>query len=112
MTGRRDGRRSTLITILKTGSASTLDIVRKVKQTLPRILSTLPQDLNVKFLFDQSLFVRAAIASVGREAVMAALLTGLVILRVLGGGRTPWIVCISIPLCILASLVVLYLANQ
>ncbi len=109
---RQDGRRSTLITILKTGSASTLDIVRKVKQTLPRILSTLPQDLNVKFLFDQSLFVRAAIDSVVREAVMAALLTGLVILLFLGSWRSTLIVCISIPLSILASLIVLYLFNQ
>ena len=109
---RQDGRRSTLITILKSGGASTLDIVRKVKETLPRILSTLPPDLNVKFLFDQSLFVRAAINSVVREAVMAALLTGLAILLFLGSWRSTLIVCISIPLSILAALVVLYLTNQ
>jgi multidrug efflux pump subunit AcrB len=109
---RQDGRRSTLITVLKSGGASTLDIVRKVKETLPRILSTLPPDLNVKFLFDQSLFVRAAIDSVVREAVMAALLTGLVILLFLGSWRSTLIVCISIPLSILTSLVVLYLCNQ
>jgi CzcA family heavy metal efflux pump len=109
---RQDGRRSTLITILKSGGASTLDIVRKVKETLPRILSTLPPDLNVKFLFDQSLFVRAAINSVVREAVMAAVLTGLAILLFLGSWRSTLIVCISIPLSILAALVVLYLTNQ
>ena len=109
---RQDGRRSTLITVLKTGGASTLEIVRKVKETLPRILSTLPPDLNVKFLFDQSLFVRAAINSVVREAVMAALLTGLVILLFLGSWRSTLIVCISIPLSILSSLIVLYLFNQ
>ncbi|HEV2689827.1 MAG TPA: efflux RND transporter permease subunit [Bryobacteraceae bacterium] len=109
---RQDGRRSTLITVLKSGGASTLDIVRKVKEVLPRIMSTLPPDLNVKFLFDQSLFVRAAIDSVVREAVMAALLTGLVILLFLGSWRSTLIVCISIPLSILTALVVLYLCNQ
>jgi multidrug efflux pump subunit AcrB len=109
---RQDGRRSTLLTVLKTGGASTLDIVRKVKEAMPRILSTLPKGLDVKFLFDQSLFVRAAIDSVVREAIVAALLTGLMILLFLGSWRSTVIVCISIPLSILTSLVVLYLCNQ
>jgi multidrug efflux pump subunit AcrB len=109
---RQDGRRSTLITVLKSGGASTLDIVAKVKKTLPRILATLPEGLNVKFMFDQSLFVRAAIDSVVREGVVAAVLTGIMILLFLGSWRSTLIVCISIPLSILTSLIVLYLCNQ
>ena len=109
---RQDGRRSTLLTVLKNGGASTLDIVSRVKSTLPRILSTLPPGLNVKFLFDQSLFVRAAIDSVVREAIIAALLTALMILLFLGSWRSTVIVCMSIPLSILTSLIVLYFFDQ
>ncbi len=109
---RQDGRRSTLMTVLKNGSASTLDIVAKVKATLPRIMATLPPSLNVRFLFDQSLFVRAAVDSVVHEAVVAALLTALMILLFLGSWRSTLIVCLSIPLSILTSLVVLYFFNQ
>ncbi len=109
---RQDGRRSTLITVLKSGGASTLDIVAKVKKALPRILATLPEGLNVKFMFDQSVFVRAAIDSVVREGVVAAVLTGIMILLFLGSWRSTLIVCISIPLSILTSLIVLYLCNQ
>src|SRR5216684_6527515 len=109
---RQDGRRSALITVLKSGGASTLDIVAKVKKALPRILATLPEGLNVKFMFDQSVFVRAAIDSVVREAVVAAVLTGIMILLFLGSWRSTLIVCISIPLSILTSLIVLYLCNQ
>src|SRR5262249_11881604 len=96
----------------KNGGASTLDIVKKVKQALPRVLSTLPSALNVKLLFDQSIFVRAAIEGVLREATIAALLTGLMILLFLGSWRSTIIVCISIPLSILASLAVLNLLNE
>jgi len=109
---RQDGRRSALITVLKSGGASTLDIVAKVKKALPRILATLPEGLNVKFMFDQSVFVRAAIDSVVREGVVAAVLTGIMILLFLGSWRSTLIVCISIPLSILTSLIVLYLCNQ
>src|SRR5258706_8854038 len=109
---RQDGRRSALITVLKSGGASTLDIVAKVKKALPRILATLPEGLNVKFMFDQSVFVRAAIDSVLREGVVAAVLTGIMILLFLGSWRSTMIVCISIPLSILTSLIVLYLCNQ
>src|SRR5258706_6482190 len=69
---RQDGRRSALITVLKSGGASTLDIVAKVKKALPRILATLPEGLNVKFMFDQSVFVRRAMHAVVREGVGAA----------------------------------------
>ncbi|MGD0921619.1 MAG: efflux RND transporter permease subunit [Terriglobia bacterium] len=101
---RENGRRAALLTILKSGNASTLDIVDKVRATLPRILAGLPPELKVKQLFDQSLFVRAAIRDVLREAIIAAVLTGLMILLFLGSWRSTLVVCISIPLSILTSL--------
>ena len=104
---REDGRRGALLTVIKNGNASTLDIVSKVRATLPRILSALPPELKVKQLFDQSLFVRAAVNGVVREAGIAALLTGLMILLFIGSWRSTLVVCISIPLSILTSLVIL-----
>ena len=104
---REDGRRGALLTVIKNGNASTLDIVSKVRATLPRILSSLPPELKVKQLFDQSLFVRAAVNGVVREAGIAALLTGLMILLFIGSWRSTVVVCISIPLSILTSLVIL-----
>ena len=109
---RLNGQRSALLPILKNGSASTLDIISRLKGTLPRIMRTLPGNLEVKQLFDQSLFVRASIKGVVREAVIAALLTGLMILLFLGSWRSTLIVCISIPLSIMTSLIVLYLLNE
>jgi multidrug efflux pump subunit AcrB len=105
---RVDGTRASLLTILKNGQASTLDIVEKVKQRLPEILAGLPSTLRVRPLFDQSLFVRAAINGVLREAMIAAGLTALMILLFLGSWRSTLIVCASIPLSILTSLVVLH----
>src|SRR5579884_3565411 len=104
---RQNGRRAALLTVLKNGKASTLDIVAAVKSALPRILAGLPGDLIVRPLFDQSLFVRASIGGVLREAGIAAALTGLMILLFLGSWRSTVIVCISIPLSILTSLIVL-----
>jgi multidrug efflux pump subunit AcrB len=104
---REDGRRGALLTVIKNGNASTLDIVSRVRATLPRILSSLPPELKVKQLFDQSLFVRAAVNGVVREAGIAALLTGLMILLFIGSWRSTIVVCISIPLSILTSLVIL-----
>jgi multidrug efflux pump subunit AcrB len=104
---REDGRRGALLTVIKNGNASTLDIVSKVRATLPRILSALPPELKVTQLFDQSLFVRAAVNGVVREAAIAALLTGLMILLFIGSWRSTVVVCISIPLSILTSLVIL-----
>src|SRR5204863_2727168 len=98
--------------VLKSGGASTLDIVKRLKEILPRVRSTLPPALNLKLLFDQSVFVKAAIAGVLKEAVSAALLTALMILLFLGSWRSTLIVCISIPLSILTSLVVLALFRQ
>ncbi|HYK92227.1 MAG TPA: efflux RND transporter permease subunit [Acidobacteriota bacterium] len=109
---RTDGRRAALLTILKNGAASTLDIVQSVKDVLPRIMAGLPKEIKLTELFDQSLFVRAAINDVVREGVMAALLTGLMILLFLGSWRSTLIVCVSIPLSILTSLVLLSALGQ
>jgi len=109
---RTNGTRGALLTVMRNGKASTLAVVNGVKETLPKILAGLPPALHVRQLFDQSLFVRAAINGVVREAVMAACLTGLMILIFLGSWRSTLIVCISIPLSILVSLMVLNLLGQ
>ena len=100
------------MTVLRNGQASTLAIVNAVKARLPQILAGLPRELHVRQLFDQSLFVRAAINGVVREAVIAAFLTGLMILLFLGSWRSTIIVCISIPLSILTSLIILSLLGE
>ena len=109
---RTNGRRGALLTVLRNGQASTLAVVDNVKKTLPKILAGLTPELHVRQLFDQSVFVRAAIDGVVREAVSAAFLTGLMILMFLGSWRSTVIVCISIPLSILASLMLLSLLGQ
>ena len=109
---RQDGRRSALLTVLKSSGASTLDIVERVKQALPKILSTLPKELNVNLLFDQSVFVRAAINGVLFEAIIAACLTAAMILLFLGSWRSTVIVTVSIPLSILCSLILMSLLGQ
>jgi multidrug efflux pump subunit AcrB len=109
---RTNGSRGALLTILRNGKASTLAVVNSVKEALPKILAGLPPALHVRQLFDQSLFVRAAIAGVVREAVIAAILTGLMILMFLGSWRSTIIVCISIPLSILVSLIVMSALGQ
>src|SRR5579862_9449479 len=107
-----DGRRSSLLTVLKTPTASTLDIVQRVKDAIPRIAATLPPELNIKPLFDQSVFVRASIQGVVREAVIAATLTGLMILLFLGSWRSTLVIMVSIPLAILVSIITLALFGQ
>ncbi len=109
---RTNGSRGALLTIMRNGQASILSVVDGVKKELPRILAGLPDALHVRELADQSLFVRAAVSGVVREAVMAAVLTGLMILLFLGSWRSTIIVCISIPLSILTSLCVLSLMGQ
>jgi len=99
--------RSALLTVLKSASASTLDIIKRDKEALPRIQATLPKELKVSQLFDQSLFVRAAINGVLREGVIAACLTALMILLFLGNWRSTLVVATSIPLSILCSIIVL-----
>jgi multidrug efflux pump subunit AcrB len=109
---RTDGARGVLMTITRIGKASTLSVVDAVKSALPKILATLPPELKVITLADQTIFVRAAIQSVVREALIAAGLTGLMILLFLGSWRSTLIVCISIPLSILASICILSLLGQ
>ncbi|MEO7142900.1 MAG: efflux RND transporter permease subunit [Bryobacteraceae bacterium] len=109
---RTNGSRGALLTVLKSGRSSTLAIVDNIKAALPRVLAGLPPALKVTPLFDQSVFVRAAISGVVREALIAAFLTGLMILLFLGSWRSTLIVCISIPLSILVSLIVLSLLGQ
>jgi len=109
---RTNGTRGSLLTVMRNGQASTLDIVNQVKAALPKILAGLPPEIKVRQLFDQSLFVRAAIGGVVRESISAAILTGLMILLFLGSWRSTLIVCLSIPLSILASVVILNLLGQ
>ena len=104
---RQDGRRGVLISILKAGNASTLDVVKGIRNMLPRVASTLPPELRMVPLSDQSVFVRNAVSGVIREAVIAAALTGLMILLFLGSWRSTLIIAISIPLSILTSIIVL-----
>jgi multidrug efflux pump subunit AcrB len=103
-----EGRRSVLMSILKNGSASTLDVVARIRALLPSIEAKLPKELKVSLLFDQSLFVRAAVEGVVKEAAIAAGLTALMILLFLGSLRATLVVIISIPLSILVSIIVLY----
>ena len=109
---RQNGTRGALLSILKTGRASTLDIVNRVKKELPRILSTLPPELDVSLLLDQSIFVRASINAVVHEALVAGVLVSLMILLFIGSWRSTLIVCTSIPLSILTSLILLYFLGQ
>ena len=98
---RRDGRRAVLMTILKGEGASTLDVVNRVRAALPGIQAQLPPELKLDLLFDQSVFVRAAVEGVLKEGAIAAGLTALMILLFLGSWRSTLIVAISIPLSIL-----------
>ena len=101
---RLDGRRAVLMSVLKTGKASTIDIIDGINKKLPQIRASLPSSLKIQPVSDQSVFVRAAIAGVIREAVIAGALTGLLILLFLGSWRSTLIITISIPLSILASI--------
>src|ERR1700676_3876658 len=109
---RTNGKRGVLMTITRNGKASTLAIVANVKAALPRILATVTPELKVLTLGDQSIFVRASVTGVVREALIAAALTGMMILLFLGSWRSTLIVCISIPLSILTSLCILSLLGQ
>jgi multidrug efflux pump subunit AcrB len=109
---RQDGTRGVLISILKSGDASTLQVVGDLKALLPKVRETLPADLVVKPLFDQSIFVSAAVQGVVREALIAAALTAAMILLFLGNWRSTLIIAISIPLSILASLLALYALGE
>jgi multidrug efflux pump subunit AcrB len=101
---RLEGRRAILVSVLKTGKASTIDIINDINRKLPQIRASLPGELKIEPLSDQSVFVRAAISGVIREAAIAGALTGLLILLFLGSWRSTLIITISIPLSILASI--------
>src|ERR1700678_287210 len=101
---RLEGRRAVLMSVLKTGKASTIDIINSINEKLPQIRASLPPELKIEPLSDQSVFVRAAISGVVREAAIAGALTGLLILLFLGSWRSTLIITISIPLSILASI--------
>jgi len=109
---RIDGTRAVLMAIQKTGNASTLDIVNRVKALIPTIKDSLPSSLNLKMFSDQSIFVKAAINDVIREGMIAAALTGLMILLFVGSWRSTVIITISIPLSILTSIIILYALGE
>ena len=108
----KDGHASVLLTVLKSGDASTLDIVDRIKAALPRVRSTLPAGLHVDIVSDQSVFVRASVNGVIREGAIAATLTALMILLFLGSWRSTLIVAMSIPLSILFSIICLKVFGQ
>jgi len=104
---RVDGKNAVLITIIKTGNASTLDIIKGVRDRLPELQKSLPAGLTLTAVGDQSMFVKDAISTVLREGIIAAALTGLMILLFLGSWRSTLIVTVSIPLAILAAIAIL-----
>lgn len=104
---RQNGQRGVLVSILKTGDASTLKVVSDLKALLPKVIPTLPEGLTITPLFDQSVFVDAAVQGVIHEALIAAVLTAMMILLFLGNWRSTLIIAISIPLSIFTSLIAL-----
>ncbi len=109
---RRDGNHSVMMSILKSGAASTLKVVQDVRDLMPMIQAGLPKAMNAEFLFDQSIYVKASIDGVLREGAIAAILTALMILVFLGSWRSTIIVATSIPLSILVSILVMWALGQ
>ena len=109
---RRDGERGVLLSILKNGGASTLDIVSNLKELLPRASQLLPPDIKLTPLFDQSVFVKAAVQGVIIEALLAAALTAAMVLLFLGNWRSTVIIGLTIPLSILASILILQMLGE
>ena len=109
---RQDGRRGVLMSIIKAGNASTLSVVSGMKALLPRVATIVPPALKITPLSDQSIFVQSAVDGVIREAVIAAALTGLMILLFLGSWRSTLIIAISIPLSILTSIMMISLLGE
>ena len=109
---RQDGRRGVLMTVIKAGTASTLDVVSGIRKKLVTAIQTLPPELRIKPVSDQSVFVAAAVSGVIREAIIAAALTALMILLFLGSWRSTVIIAVSIPLSILSSIITLSLVGQ
>jgi multidrug efflux pump subunit AcrB len=109
---RVDGQRAVVMNIMKTGSASTLDIIKGVYEKVENVRGQLPPQLQIKAMSDQSVFVKAAITGVVREAIIAACLTAAMILVFLGSWRSTLIIAVSIPLSILCSLIMLYMLHE
>src|SRR4029077_17478033 len=109
---RRDGRRAVLMTVLKAEGASTISVVQRLRAAMAAIQPQLPPELKMDFLFDQSVFVQSAVEGVLKEGAIAAGLTALMILLFLGSWRSTVIVATSIPLSILASVIVLWAMGQ
>ena len=107
-----NGRKSVLMSILKQGSSSTLDVVARIKDLLPKTMERLPKELKTTLLFDQSVFVQAAVSGVVKEAAIAAALTALMLLVFLGSWRSTVIVLVSIPLSILVAILGLAALGQ
>jgi multidrug efflux pump subunit AcrB len=111
---RVDGRRAIMMSIFKTGSSSTLDIIKGVRDILssPSLKGQMPPQVKIVALADQSIFVRGAINGVVRECIIAACLTAIMILIFLGSWRSTIIIAVSIPLSILCSLILLYALHE
>jgi multidrug efflux pump subunit AcrB len=109
---RSNGNRGALLTVEKSGTTSTLTIIGQIKALLPQISATLPKAFHITPMGDQSVFVKAAVSGVAREAIIAACLTALMILLFLGSWRATLIIAVSIPLAVLASLLSLSLLGQ
>ena len=109
---RQDGARGVLLSVLKNGGASTLDIVSNLRALLPKVASVLPADIKITPLFDQSVFVKAAVKGVVIEALIAAALTAAMVLVFLGNWRSTLIIALTIPLSILASVLALYALGE
>jgi multidrug efflux pump subunit AcrB len=109
---RQNGERGVLVSVIKNGGSSTLEIVNSLLAQLPIVEQILPKDLKITPLFDQSGFVRAAISGVVREALIAACLTAVLILVFLGNWRSTCIIAVSIPLSILSSIIALYITGE
>lgn len=109
---RQNGERGVLTSVFKVGNISTLEVVNHVKESIPKILAQMPSGIDLKLMFDQSLFVKAAVGNVLHEALIAASLTAALILLFLGSWRSTCIIAVSIPLSIMCSLIMLYLIGE
>jgi CzcA family heavy metal efflux pump len=109
---RQDGHRGVLLSIMKAGTASTISVVEGIRNLLPRVAQTLPPELKIQALADQSIFVKSAVNGVIREALIAACLTALMILLFLGSWRSTLIIAVSIPLSILTSVILLSVLGE
>lgn len=107
-----DGKQSVLIVVMKSGDASTLDVVDGIRKTMPRIKEISPDDVEIKLLNDASVFVKDSIENVVHEMILAAALTGLVVLLFLGSWRATTIIATSIPLSLLSSIIGLHLIGE